>query len=310
MITTIEKVFSVDYGQKEFETKGDIEKGNTILIASGGEDNGVYGFLNITSFYKAPFITVPRTGTIGMAFVQTYDCCVNNDVMVLLPKTKLSLEELYQVAYQIRLTKWKYAYGRKITPKRLNKEKIKIEKSDINYNEYVKNLMPKEPKKVKIQENRKIKLVQLINLCRIERRNALPENQLETGNVPYVTTSSKNNGVSEFVNEKPNSKGKCITVALNGSVGEVFFQPNDFITSGDNAVLTLLNDYNPYLLLYIGYQIHNQKWGFNYYRKLSEERLKKFMIPMPINNNGDYDLEYIEKITKNCYGYNELKKYL
>jgi hypothetical protein len=310
MITTIENLFSVDYGQKEFETKGDIEKGNTILIASGGEDNGVYGFLNITSFYKAPFITVPRTGTIGMAFVQTYDCCVNNDVMVLLPKTKLSLEELYQVAYQIRLTKWKYAYGRKITPKRLNKEKIKIEKSDINYNEYVKNLMPKEPKKVKIQENRKIKLVQLINLCRIERRNALPENQLETGNVPYVTTSSKNNGVSEFVNEKPNSKGKCITVALNGSVGEVFFQTDDFITGGDNAILTLSNGYNPYLLLYIGYQIHNQKWGFNYYRKLSEERLKKFMIPVPINEKGDYDLEYIEKIIKNCYGYNELKKYL
>ena len=35
MITTIEKVFSVDYGQKEFEIKGEIEEGKTILIASG-----------------------------------------------------------------------------------------------------------------------------------------------------------------------------------------------------------------------------------------------------------------------------------
>jgi len=31
---------------------------------------------------------------------------------------------------------------------------------------------------------------------------------------------------------------------------------------------------------------------------------------MSINDKGKYDLEYIEKLVKNCYGYEELKKYL
>lgn len=81
------------------------------------------------------------------------------------------------------------------------------------------------------------------------------------------------------------------------------FQFDDFITSGDN-ILDLIGEYNPYLLFYIGFQIYRQKWGFNYYRKLSEKRLRgKFMIPMPLNNSGNYDINYIEKLIKNSYGF-------
>lgn len=311
MIKTINKLFDVDYGQSEYETKENLDEGKTILIASGGEDNGVYGFLDIKSFYKAPFISVPRTGTIGQAFVQEIDCCVSSDALVLIPKKKISLEKLYQIAFQIRRLKWKFCYGRKITPDRLNKEKIKIEKLKISYKKYQNKLMPKKLNRIKISENKNISLVLLIDLCNIERKSAIPQNAMDlNGKIPYVTTTSKNNGVSEFVNEEPNSNGKCLSVALNGSVGQVFFQFNNFITSGDNAILTLKGEYNPFLLFYIGFQIYKQRWGFNYCRKLSEGRLRKFKIPMPLKKNGDYDLKYIEKLVKNCYGYKELNKYL
>jgi hypothetical protein len=223
----------------------------------------------------------------------------------------MSLEQLYQVAFQIRKFKWRFCYGRKITPHRLNKEKIKIEKLKISYKKYQKKLMPKKQIEIKIIENNKIKLVSLPDLCNIERRSAIPQNAMDlNGKIPYVTTSSKDNGVSEFVNEEPNAKGKCLSVALNGSCGQTFFQTDDFITSGDNAILTLKGEYNPFLLFYIGFQVYKQRWGFNYYRKLSEGRLRKFNIPMPLNEKGDYDLEYIEKLVKNCYGYKELNKYL
>jgi hypothetical protein len=311
MITTISKLFNVDYGQGEYETKENIDKGNTILIASGGIDNGLYDFCDIVPFFKAPIISVPRTGSIGQAFVQQYNCCISSDALVLIPKKKMSLEQLYQVAFQIRKFKWRFCYGRKITPHRLNKEKIKIEKLKISYKKYQKKLMPKKQIEIKIIENNKIKLVSLPDLCNIERRSAIPQNAMDlNGKIPYVTTSSKDNGVSEFVNEEPNAKGKCLSVALNGSCGQTFFQTDDFITSGDNAILTLKGEYNPFLLFYIGFQVYKQRWGFNYYRKLSEGRLRKFNIPMPLNEKGDYDLEYIEKLVKNCYGYKELNKYL
>ncbi|MDO8511041.1 MAG: restriction endonuclease subunit S [Nanoarchaeota archaeon] len=310
MIQTIDELFTVQYGQPEYETKEALDEGNTILIASGGLDNGVYGFCNIPPFFKDTIISVPRTGSIGQAFVQQVECCVSSDALVLIPRKKMDLETLFQIAYQIRRIKWKFCYGRKITPDRLKREKIRIESSKIDYKLYSKKYFPKTLQKEKIKLNGKMKLVPLIDLCDIERKTAIPQNAMAlNGKIPYVTTSSKDNGVSEFVSEEPNSKGKCLTVALNGSCGQVFFQFDDFITSGDNAILKLKESYNPHLLFYIGYQVYHQKWGFNYYRKLSEVRLRKFMIPMPINKKGEYDFEFIEKLVKNCFGYEDLKKF-
>ncbi len=120
IIAKIGQLFDICYGQKEYHNKewleGDI--GNGILISSKGEDNGVYGFFNIDSKFKAPFITVQGYGTIGQAFVQEYDCSVDDHLLVLKPKRKMSISDMYQVAYQIRLLKWKYKYGRGITPSR------------------------------------------------------------------------------------------------------------------------------------------------------------------------------------------------
>ncbi|HBO17109.1 MAG: N-6 DNA methylase [Candidatus Moranbacteria bacterium GW2011_GWE2_35_2-] len=155
-----------------------------------------------------------------------------------------------------------------------------------------------------------IKEEQENGLCIINKKTALPQNSLEIGNIPYVTTSSLNNGVSGYYDEDPNFKGKCLTVALNGSVGETFFQFDDFITSGDNAVLTLKNEYNPYLLFYISVMIKNHQWRYNYYRKLNLTKLKKMNIPMPFKNDKELDLEYIKNIVENSYGFDELKKYL
>ncbi len=319
-VTNIGSLFNVEYGQKEYENKSFLEgkNGNIPLISSRGDENGVYDFYNIKSYYKAPFITVPRVGTIGQAFVQDKDCCVDNNCMVLLPKEEISIEKLYQIAFQIRLNKWKYKYGRQITPERIKSQKVKLINNKINYDYFVKKNTPKKKQKIKIKENNNIKLIPVVylkdkqenGLCELHKKTAFPQNQLDKGSTPYVTTSSKNNGISGYYDEEPNFKGKCLTVALNGSVGEVFFQFNDFITSGDNSVLTLKEGYNPYLLFYISVMIKNHQWRYNYYRKLNLAKLKKMMIPMPFNNENKLDLKYIKSIVENSYGFNELKKYL
>jgi hypothetical protein len=124
-ISRLDDIFILSYGQKEYESKDGLKKGKTILISSKGEDKGCYGFFDIKPFYKAPFITVPRTGTIGQAFVQELDCCANSDCIILTLKDEtLGLTQLYQIATQIRKIKWKYNYGRKITPERLGKELV------------------------------------------------------------------------------------------------------------------------------------------------------------------------------------------
>jgi len=310
MITTIKDLFEVSYGDTKYESKANLDEGNTILISSKGDDNGVYGFYDIPVNYKAPYITIPRTGTIGQAFLQLNNSTANSDCLILIPKKKFSVEQLLQVVFQIRLNKWKYKYGRKITPKRIQQQKIILESLKVDFNKIVKELTPKEKPKQKIQENKNIQIMKVIDLCKIGKKTAIPQNAMNlNGNVPYVTTSSMNNGVSQFADEEPNFEGKCLSVAMNGSVGEVFFQIDDFITSGDNAVLTLKEGYNPYLLLFIGTLIRNHKWRYNYYRKMSLDKLKNLELPIPMKN-GKIDLEYIEKIVKNAYGFEEVKQYL
>jgi len=312
MKTTIGELFNVEYGQKEYENKSLLEgdEGKSIIISSKGEDNGIYGFYNTSNGYKAPVISVPRTGTIGQAFVQLIDCSIDNNCLVLIPKEKLSVEQLFQVAFQIRLAKWKYKYGRQITPKRLEEQEIILDKINVNFQKMIITLTPKEKPKKEIKENRNIQIIKVKDLCEIKKKTAIPQNAMNlNGNIPYVTTSSMNNGVSEFADEEPNFKGKCLSVSMNGSVGEVFFQINDFITSGDNAVLTLKGKYNPFLLFYIGTLIRNHKWRYNYYRKMSLDKLKNLEFPVPMKNEK-IDTDYIEKIVKNSYGFEEIEGYL
>lgn len=312
METTINDLFEVSYGQREYHNKSLLEgeEGNNIIISSTGDNNGIYGFYHIENKYKAPFITIPSTGTIGQAFVQLFDCSVDDNCLVLVPKKKLTIEQLFQIAFQIRLNKWRYKYGRQITPLKVSKQEIILENVKVSFDKMIKELTPKEKPKQKIQENKNIQIMKVKDLCDIKKKTAIPQNAMNlNGNIPYVTTTSMNNGVSQFTDEEPNFKGKCLSVAMNGSVGEVFFQLDNFITSGDNAVLTMKNKYNPYLLLFIGALIKNHQWRYNYYRKMSLDKLKNLELPIPMKT-GNIDLDYIEKIVKNSYGFEEVKQYL
>ncbi|NCN22268.1 hypothetical protein GW934_02125, partial [Candidatus Falkowbacteria bacterium] len=240
----IKDFFKIEYGQKKLENKGLLqgEEGQNIVISSKGEDNGIYGFYNIPNGYKAPVISVPRTGTIGQAFVQLKDCSIDNNCLVLIPKEKLSIEQLFQVAFQIRLTKWKYKYGRQITPKRMGEQRINISQSKVKFDNLSKELSPKKKEKIKIKPT-KMESIKVKDLCNINKKTALPQNVINSeGNVPYISSSSKNNGVVMFVDEEPNFKAGSLTIAKDGNDGVSFYQPFDFITSLHNYVLTPKNN--------------------------------------------------------------------
>jgi len=132
----LSQLFKIHYGQKEFHNKENLDVGKSLLISSQATDNGCYGFFEIKAKLKPPFITVPSTGSIGEAFVQIYPCSVDDNCLVLEPKTELSIDYLFYISSAIRSQKWRYRYGRQITPTRLGELDIiqpgefKINKSD------------------------------------------------------------------------------------------------------------------------------------------------------------------------------------
>lgn len=337
MITTIWKLFDVTYWQKVYHNKERLlwETWNNMLISSKWEDNWVYWFFDVENNFKAPFITVPSTWTVWQAFVQELDCSVDDNCLILIPKrdVKYDLSDLYSIAFQIRSNKWKYRYWRQITPARIKAQEIIIQDLKIDIEKRKKELLPKKKEKIAIKENKNIFNFNLVDICNIERKYSLYLNELDLTKekIPYITTTEKDNWVSLFCWEDPCFDWKSLTVALDWSCWNTFFQFNDFIAWEKTAVITLKNYYNPYLLFYIWFLIKKLSWKFHYWRKLSIWRLKEFIIPIPIkqdlNLNLDnlniyiknwkldelyksFDLDYMEKIFKNSYWSELLEKYL
>ena len=118
---TISEYFDIFYGQKELHSRDGIAPGESLIISPTEQYNGTYGWLNFKNLITPPFITVAQTGSIGEAFVQTEPCGVNDDCLILLPKEGVEVSDalLFMAAAVIRLEKWRFSYGRKLTPSRI-----------------------------------------------------------------------------------------------------------------------------------------------------------------------------------------------
>ena len=116
---TIGDHFDIVYGQKALHSKENLESGVSLVISSSGADNGCYGFFDFPNVIEPPFVTVPSTGSIGWAAVQEFPCGVTDDCLLLFPKKKTPFELLYVAAATLRHERWRFNYGRKMTPGRI-----------------------------------------------------------------------------------------------------------------------------------------------------------------------------------------------
>lgn len=136
------------------------------------------------------------------------------------------------------------------------------------------------------------------------------------GNTPFIGSTDSNNGVTGYIGQEPIFSGNAITISYNGSVGQVFYQENDFWASDDINVLYLKNHVlNDSLYGYLSGALKKAGSKFSYSYKWNLERMKETLIVLPIqtdiNNtpvidqNHTYhpdgyipDWEYMEKYIK------------
>lgn len=130
---TIGASFAIAYGQKSLHSKSHLLRGNSPVISSSGENNGCYGFFDFDTLIKPPFTTVPSTGSIGQAFVQTLPCGVSDDCLLLFARPGTPIEALYVAAAVVRLERWRFSYGRKATPERISTFKLPINDNLIDW---------------------------------------------------------------------------------------------------------------------------------------------------------------------------------
>lgn len=118
---TIGGSFDIYYGMKELHSRDGMAQGKTLIVSPTESYNGTDGWLEFETTIEPRFVTVAQTGSIGEAFVQLEPCAVNDDCLLLLPRGNefSSIAKLVIVAAILRAEKWRFNYGRKLTPERI-----------------------------------------------------------------------------------------------------------------------------------------------------------------------------------------------
>lgn len=72
-----------------------------------------------------------------------------------------------------------------------------------------------------------IKISELFNISKYGDIKKVSD--INFGSTPFVSTTEFNNGISKYIDKKPNNKGGCITLAIDGKPGICFWQEDDFV---------------------------------------------------------------------------------
>ncbi len=151
-------------------------------------------------------------------------------------------------------------------------------------------------------ENIKWKYFKYQDVFSIKKGKRLTLQEQEKGNTPYISSSSLNNGVDNYINNGYTDKN-CLSFACYGSIGCVFYHPNKvWISDNCNAIYLKKKELNENLAMFLIPILELEKYRFSYGITAKLERLKKFKIKLPVRNNSiDWSFieKYIKKIKKN-----------
>jgi restriction endonuclease S subunit len=307
MMMILYDFFDIEYGQKEYESKKKLDTmgGKIPLISSKGLSNGVYGFYDITPKYK-DVISVARVGTVCSAFYQGWACCIDNNCLILTPKKQLDIREMMYFVLLIRKERYKYMYGRQVTPSRLGNITIPdtipdwVYTMDIpDYSHISDRFSDEEIPSLDSREWREFKYKDIFHFSK-GNGPSMAYVQEHPGDTPYVSASAANNGTSALIDILGSHFDGAITVAINGSIGEAFYQNKRFSATSDVMVLypRHTNRFSPFVAMFLITLIRKEKYRFNYGRKWNSERMKESTIRLPVDQDNKPDWDFMENYIK------------
>ncbi|MGL5575978.1 restriction endonuclease subunit S [Cetobacterium sp.] len=319
-------LFSHQRGKRQVESNR--KKGNIPYFSASQNNNG------LTDFISNPIFQIDRNAIIYSTFGDSYyveKMFSTSDEITILTKENLNKYNGLFLSNSINQNKSKYSFGRKAFSNKISKDKImlpinKNSEPDYKYMEqytksitetklekykcYVKKQLEKiEYKKIEKLENKKWKEFKIRAISNIHSGIDIYERERIKGDIPYISSTSKNNGIGYFIDNKNKTLDQnCLSINRNGSVGYSFFHPYKALFSNDCRKLKL-NHNSKFVGIFISNQITMQKEKYNYGYKMGTDRLKKQVIMLPVNESLEPDYEYMEQYIKNII-YKKLNSYL
>ena len=307
-------------------TKANQIEGNTPYISSTASNNGVDNFIsnnkNVRKYKNN--LSIANSGSVGACFYHKYEYIASDHI------TTLSCENADENIYKfmstiIKRLENKYSFNREINDTRISREKLilpidkdgkpnweymskfikKIENKKINnivnylYDIYIYiyiiNRINNLYKNKFLLENVKWQEYFIEDICEIKSGKDIYERERINGKIPYITSTSTNNGIGYFINNINSTLEKeCISVNRNGSVGYSFYHPYTALFSNDTRKLILKNN-DKYIGTFISFMISKQKIKYGYGYKMGTARLKRQKIILPSKKDGTPNYDFMKK---------------
>jgi hypothetical protein len=137
----------------------------------------------------------------------------------------------------------------------------------------------------------------------ISRGKRLVKLDQVSGNIAYISSSKKNNGIDNYILPPDFMKiyKNALTLSNSGSVGYCFYHPYKFVASDHCTVIQIKDKkvkLNNYISLFLKPIIESMKNKYNFAREINNERLEKEKILLPITNDKSPNWEFMESYIK------------
>ncbi len=292
-----------------------IVDGETPLVSSGKENNGIVAYIEDKNAKKWPGNTI-TVDMFGKAFYQekAYHCVSHGRVNVLIPKFEINGYAQQFIATVIQsVSSKKYEFKEMCTGKKLLQNTIKLPidetgNPDFSYMEsYMKNLeLAVSSSLTDLQSAKKFgvsgkidmsrwKLFQISDLFNVQKGKRLTKADMKDGKIRFIGASAINNGITAYIsNDEHLHPQNTITLSYNGSIGEAFYQDEIFWASDDVNVLYPRFEMNRDIAFFIIPLLKTVGKRYAFIDKWKKEDMEKSRIPLPAEKDGNPDYKYME----------------
>jgi hypothetical protein len=301
----LEEIFDIWYGVNLELVNCEQTENGMPFVSRQSVNNGISGFVKSMDIEPNPAhsLSIAGSGSVLSTFYHDYEYYSGRDVYIAKPKQNLTKEQMLYYAYVIENNKYRYNYGRQAnkTMKNILVPDIDVLPDYVNKMSVSDYQFEKEPiikRKIELNTDswRWFKLQDIFNIYTSSDKNFL---ESKDGNVPYISSTQFNNGVSSYVQSDNFQNENTITVARNGSVGSAFYHSYNYCASPDDIrIFNPKFKLNRYIGIFLCVLIEKEKYRFAYGRKFGTKRMKITQIKLPITTNGTPDWQFMEDYIK------------
>src|SRR3989344_2438672 len=275
--------------------------GDIAYISSSKQRNGVDNYITPPDFmviYQNA-LTLNNSGSVGYCFYHLYKFVASDHCTIVeikdreINNERLKKEMILLPAIDYKTPDWNFMQNY-----------IKKLSNNIKYNNKIKETkISKTPIELKSKYWNEFKIKDVFDIQKGERLTVLDRTH---GDMPLLTASSVNNGISSFIdyeifkNSKKIFKNK-ITVDM---FCNVFFQEFDYFS--DDNIHTLLfknKNYekyyeNKYVNIFLVSILKELSRKYDYGRQVRLKRFEEEIISLPITKVGELNFQFMERYIK------------